>query len=910
MSETILLIDGMYLVFSSFYSYREMRTLKGEPTGATFGFITRVENLIRDLKPDHIGVAFDLREKTFRHNLFNTYKAKRLSPPEELMAQMPHIKEYLEARGISVFEFSGFEADDIIAYISKHEAAKGNRVIIFTADKDLFQLVAASENIFIYHPKLKEMLQADGIKEHFGVSAEQIVDYLSLTGDSSDNIPGVPGIGEKTAAKLIEKFGTVDYMLDHLDEAGEKIKTKIEANIDCIHIARQLIDLSHAPELNIDIHLEPFKNEITAPLIALYEKLSFQSLLKKLKEEGYQVKEKEKAGTPLDIQYEIIKDLTQLKELKKKVLHKKFFAYDLETTDIVFFKAELVGISISFEDGGYYIPLLYSKPQYPDITITIDDFKSEFKDIFENEDIKKIGHNLKFDILHLKKYGIDVKGIKDDSMIMSYLLHSNRRAHNLKDLTLELLNYKQVEYNQLVGSKGNGLLMAVDLDQLCRYCIDDSNLSFRLVKNMEKEITEKGLRHLYETIEMPLVKVLSDMEYVGVKLDVAFLKETSCRFTKIIADIEEEIFSIAGHRFNINSSQQLGELLFGKMNLPIKKRTRKTKSYSTDNEVLNDLKNFPIVAKIIDYRSYKKILSTYLESLPVTVDADNRVHTSYNQTIAATGRLSSSNPNLQNIPVGEVGGIDVRDAFISESGKFLLAADYSQIELRVMAHLSKDKNLIEAFENDFDIHQHTADTVFAKDLFLSPKERRKRAKVINFSILYGSGAFSLSKELGVGYREAQNFINTYFEKYIGVKAYIEEVLAGTQTYPEVKTISGRLRYIPELLSANKTVKENGKRMAINTTIQGSAADIIKIAMINIHKKLANMKSKLIMQVHDELVFEYPPEEEADLFHIVKTEMEKAVELIVPLKVTLQKGKTWGSMEDSTLRVHPLVEPLQ
>lgn len=900
MTETILLIDGMYLVFSSFYSYREMRTLKGEPTGATYGFITRVENLIRDLKPQRIGVAFDVREKTFRHHLFSAYKAKRLTPPEELVAQLPHIKEYLEARGIPAFEFPGFEADDIIASISKREAALGNQVVIFTADKDLFQLTAAGENIAIFHPKLKEKLYAQGIKEHFGVLPEQIVDYLSLTGDSSDNIPGVPGIGEKTALKLIEQFGSVDNLLQHLEEVGEKVKTKIRENLDSLHIARQLIDLANAPQLNIDIAFEPFKDQINERLIALYEKFSFTSLLKRLRggEEGEKVKEKEKAGTPLDIKYEIIKNLNQLKELKKKILEQKYFAYDLETTGLEFFKTDVVGLSISFENEGYYIPLIYQKLQNPDITLTLADFKTELKDVFESQDIKKTGHNLKFDILHLKKYGIDVKGIRDDSMIMSYLLHANRRAHGLKDLTLELLNYKQVEYNELVGKdKDQGLLIAVDMDRLSRYCIDDSNLSLRLIKRMEKEIDEKDLRRLYETIEMPLVKVLADMEYVGVKLDVAFLKEAARRFQKTINEIEEEIYSLAGHRFNVNSSQQLGELLFEKMNLPVKKRTRKTKSYSTDNEVLSELKSFPIVAKVIDYRTYKKILSTYLEGLLATVDAGDRVHTSYNQTVTATGRLSSSDPNLQNIPVGETGGIDVRDAFISQEGKLLLAADYSQIELRVMAHFSKDKNLVEAFENDFDIHQHTADTVFGKDLFLSAKERRKRAKVINFSVLYGSGAFSLSKELGVSYKEAQSFIDMYFEKYIGVKAYMEEVLAGAEVYPEVKTISGRRRHIPELLSSNKTVKENGKRMAINTTIQGSAADIIKIAMLKIHKKLETMKTRLIMQVHDELVFEYPPEEEAELFHIVKSEMENALKLNVPLKVTLKKGKTWGAMED-------------
>jgi DNA polymerase-1 len=898
MPETIVLVDGMYLVFSSFYSNRDMRTLKGEPTGAVYGFVTRVENLIRDLNPRRIGVAFDTREKTFRHQLFSPYKAKRLAAPEELVAQLPHIKEYLEARGIPAFELPGFEADDIIAGIAKTEAAKGNQVVIFTADKDLFQLVESQGNIFIFHPKLKEKLGADGIKEHFGVAPEQIVDYLSLTGDSSDNIPGVPGVGEKTAKKLIDQFGTVDNLLNHLEEVAGKVKEKIETNLESLRISRQLIDLGSAPELKMDIPFEPFKNEINQRLVTLYEKLSFSSLLKRFKAGEQGDKVKEKASTQLDITYNMIKNLAQLKVLKKKILKEKTIAYDLETTGLEFFKAEVVGISISFAAEGFYIPFIYSKSQHKDITIGFDDFKKEMKDVFESETIEKTGHNLKFDILHLKKYGIEVRGIKDDSMVMSYLIHPNRRAHSLKDLTFELLNYKQVEYRELVGKgKDQAPLITVDLERLGRYCIDDSNLSLRLVKRLEKEIAEKELRRLYETIEMPLVKVLTDMEYVGVKLDVAFLKDAAHQFKIKIKEIEQEIFSIAGYEFNVNSSQQLGELLFEKMNLPVKKRTRKTKSYSTDSEVLNELKSFPIVAKIIDYRTHKKLLSTYLEGLLGTVDAGNRVHTSFNQTVTATGRLSSSNPNLQNIPVGEMGGINVRDAFMAGEGKCLLAADYSQIELRVMAHFSKDKNLLEAFDRDFDIHQHTADTVFAKDLFLSDKERRKRAKVINFSVLYGSGPYSLSKELGVSYKEAQNFIDMYFDKYIGVKAFMEDVIARAEAHPVVKTISGRQRHIPEILSSNRTVKENGKRMAINTIIQGSAADIIKIAMINIHQELANMNSQLIMQVHDELVFEYPAAEEKRLFHIVKTGMENAVKLEVPLKVVLKKGQTWGNMEE-------------
>lgn len=897
MSETILLIDGMYLVFSSFYSYRNMRTLKGEPTGATYGFITRTENLIRDLNPHRVGVAFDVREKTFRHKLFPEYKAKRLSPPEELIAQLPYVKEYLQARGIPAFELPGFEADDIIAGISRDEDAKGNHVVIFTADKDLFQLVTAENNVTIYHPKLKEKLGADGIKEHYGVSPDRIVDYLSLMGDSSDNIPGVPGIGEKTAKKLLGQFGTVDNLMDHLDQLPEKIKKKFEENTDALHISRQLIDLSDAPSLDVEINFGPFKNETADSLVELYEKLSFSSLLKRLQSTRGGKKTEENAQTQLDIKYHMVKDLSQLIELKTKILKENYFAYDLETTGLEFFKSEVVGLSISLEKEGYYIPFIYSKAVVKDITFTFEDFKTEMKEIFESESIKKTGHNLKFDILHLKKYGIEVQGVGDDSMVMSYLIHPNRRAHSLKELTYELLNYKQVEYNDLVGKgKKQAPLITVDLEQLGRYCIDDSYLSLQLVKQMESEIDAKKLRHLYETIEMPLVKVLTDMEYLGVKVDLDFLKDAAEAFKKTIFEIEEDIYSTAGFRFNINSSQQLGELLFEKMNLPVKKRTRKTKSYSTDIEVLNELKSYPVVEKVINYRSYKKLLSTYLLGLIETADSQNRVHTSYNQTVTATGRLSSSDPNLQNIPVGETGGINVRDAFVAEEGKLLMAADYSQIELRVMAHFSKDKNLIDAFENDFDIHKHTADTVFGKDLFTSEKERRKRAKVINFSVLYGSGAFSLSKELGVGYKEAQEFIDMYFEKYTGVRSFMEEVVAKAEVDPEVVTISGRRRHIPEILSSNRTVKENGKRMAINTTIQGSAADIIKIAMIDIRDKLENMESRLIMQVHDELVFEYPPEEEKQLIHIVKTGMENAVKLNVPVKVDIKIGKTWGTTQ--------------
>lgn len=907
MRETVFLIDGMYLLFSSFYSNRNMRTLKGEPTGAVYGFVTRVEAIIRDVQPHRLAVAFDSREKTFRHLLFEPYKAKRLAPPEELIQQIPLVREYLQLRSITLLEEPGFEADDIIASGAKTEAAKGNDVLVFTADKDLFQLVG--NGIFIYHPKLKEKLDAEGIKEHFGVSPQQIVDYLSLTGDSSDNIPGVPGVGEKTAQKIIQDYGTLDKLLESLDDESSdaKIKQKIKSNLESLFLSRKLIDLDQCPPLPREILLNQFKDNISNDLIDFFRKLSFNSLIKRFEDIPSSNKEEIAVSSRENLenkaQYHLVKSRQQLWHLKEKILAEKSFAFDLETTALEFFKADIVGLSISFPDEGYYIPFIYSLMDSNTISISFSDFKNEIGPLFSDPTIKKTGHNLKFDILHLEHQGFVVNGLADDTMVMSYLLHPNRRAHNLKELTMELLGYKQVDYDQLIGKgKNQKRLIDVDLEQVSRYCIDDSFLTLKLVQKLAPSLKEKNLEALYSGIEMPLVKILMGMEYIGVRVDLNFLKDAARRFEERLTIIEQEIYAMAGCHFNLNSSQQLGELLFEKMNLPIKKRTRKTKSYSTDIEVLNELKDFPVVAKIIDYRTYKKLLSTYLVGLMESVDERQRVHTSYNQTVTATGRLSSSNPNLQNIPVGETGGVNVRDAFMAEPGKKLLAADYSQVELRVMAHFSRDPGLVEAFANDFDIHQHTADTVFGGDTQSSPKEKRKRAKIINFSVLYGSGPFSLSRELGVSYKEAKAFIDMYFEKYAGVKQFMDNVIAQAEVNPEVRTISGRYRDIPEIQSSNNTVKENGKRMAINTVIQGSAADIIKIAMINIHKELVNrnMKSHLVMQVHDELVFEYPPNEENQLLHLVKNNMENAIQLLVPLKVDLEIGQTWGNLQKVTI----------
>jgi DNA polymerase-1 len=712
-------------------------------------------------------------------------------------------------------------------------------------------------------------------------------------GDSSDNIPGVPGIGEKTAKKLIDKFGHIDHLLDNLNEVDEKVRQKIEAHMDLLRMSQKLVDLNDIPDFKQTFSLTLFENKIISSLFDFYRKLSFNSLLRNYKPD-------EPAGkTSLKIEYNLITSLTQLKALKEKIEKKKYIAFDIETSGIAFYKSDLIGISISFDSlDGYYIPFAYPEKKGLTIDFTFADFKKEMAGIFRNPDIKKTGHNIKFDILHLRKNRIEVEGVADDSMLMSYLLYPNRRAHKLKDLTLEILNTKQVEYDDLAGKGKNQLtLNLVDIEKVARYCIDDSMLSLKLNSILKKNLESKDLSDLYTKIEIPLINVLAEMEYVGILINIDFLKKATKELEAKIEMVEKDIFKIAGFEFNLNSSQQLGEFLFEKMQLPITKRTRKTRTYSTDIEVLNELKGYPVVEKVINYRTYKKMLSTYLIGLMESIDQKNRVHTSFNQTVTATGRLSSSDPNLQNIPVGEVAGINIRKAFIAEGeSKFLLSADYSQIELRVMAHFSEDKKLIQAFERDFDIHQHTADTVFGSDLFMDNQEKRKRAKIINFSILYGSGPYSLSKELGVGYKEAKQFIERYYEKYSQVKAFFDLVVQEAEKNPEVTTIAGRKRTIPEIQSSNLTVKENGKRMAINTVIQGSAADIIKMAMINIFRKIKKMESHLILQVHDELVFEYPLKEEKQLFSMVKAEMEAAVKLKVPLKVSLKKGKNWGEMK--------------
>ncbi len=901
MPDRVLLIDGMYLVFSSFYSHQAMRTLANEPTGAVFGFISRVEALIHELRPDRLAVAFDSKEKNFRREIYPEYKAKRQQPPDELLQQLPAVREYLAGRGIHALEKPGLEGDDIIALLARRYADAGSEVLIFSADKDLFQLV--NDRVFVYHPKLKRKLGRDGVKEVFGVYPEQIVDYLSLAGDASDNIPGVPGIGDKTATRLLEKFGGVDTLLARLEEVEGKLRDKLAASAPLVERWRPLLDFSRIPETAIDLELPSFRPRCDESLLALYRRLQFHSLLKKLDAADAAPAGASGAGGGAAPAVRIVADRAGLRRLAAQARRAGAFAFDVETTALEFTAAGLVGVSLALADAAYYVPLLVPAAERSRYPLAIDDLRAEMAGLFADAAVRKTGHNLKFDALHLRGQGMEVAGIEHDTMVMSYLLFPNRRAHQLKELSVEFLGERPTTYEELVGKgKSQVPIAEVAAEKVASYCAADADGSRRLAAELLPRLRERKLLDLYRDVEMPLVGVLADMEWQGVRVDRAFLKEADGRLQRETAAAEREVRRLAGYDVNLNSPQQLAELLFDKMGLPQSKRTRKTKAQSTDIEVLGELKGFPVVERIIAHRTLKKLHATYVQGLLASLDDRDRVHTQFNQTVTATGRLSSSNPNLQNIPVGEIAGLNLRRAFVAAPGRRLLSADYSQIELRVMAHFSEDPELLRAFAEGADIHQRTSDLVFGPGLPGQRHELRRRAKIINFSIIYGSGAYSLAKELGVSFAEAKDFIERYFETYRGVRGFMERVVADAEREPEVRTLAGRVRPIPEVQSANRTVKENGKRMAVNTVIQGSAADIIKMAMIRIHAGLRGMESRLLLQVHDELVFECPPAEEKRLAALVRDGMESAAQLKVPLRVSLKHGENWADME--ALRERP------
>ncbi len=882
--ERVFIVDGNSVLYRSYYALPALSTSRGFPTNAIYGFHNIIRKLIKEEKPRYLAVAFDVKGPTVRHKKYEAYKAQRKPMPDDLSVQIPKVKQLLEALNIPYFEMQEYEADDVMATIAEKLRKQGIETVIVSGDKDLLQVL--KPGILIYHPGKEIYIDHKSCEEVFGVKPEQVPDVLALQGDPVDNIPGVKGIGEKTAKSLIKQYGNLDNLLAHLHELKPKIRQAIERDMENLKLSRELTKIKSDLPIEVDIEKFRIKEPNLDKLIPLLRELEFHSLLKE-----YMPEEKE-----VEAEYRIVKDIKELEEVVERVKKQGFFSFDTETDHPNPNHANLVGISIATSAGrAYYIPLGHRYMGAENLSK--DEVFKRLGPLLGDRGIKKWGHNLKYDIIVLKWQGLKVDGIDRDSMLLSYLLNPGRRQHNLDDIALEQLGYKKTPYSE-IASKGRKSLTLdmVDMEKVGRYSCEDADIALRLCELLYPRIVDEGLEKLYREIELPLIEVLADMEMAGVKVDAEKLHRFSQELAESLHKIEERIFKIIGFRFNLNSPKQLAEVLYEKLNLPVIKKTKKTKGYSTDTEVLQELANYhEVPALVLEYRQLAKLKSTYVDALPQLINPrTGRIHTSYNQTVTATGRLSSSDPNLQNIPVRGDLGKRIREAFIAEDGYLLVSADYSQIELRVLAHLSKDPNLIEAFRRGEDIHTKTANEVFGS-LDIPPDEKRRKAKIINFSIIYGTSAYSLSKELGVSTHEAKEFIERYFQKYPKVREFLDKTIEEARSRGYVTTLFGRKRYIPELLNPNKNIQAAGERIAVNTPIQGTAADLMKKAMIEVWREIQKQgfDAKMIIQVHDELVFEVKEEQADQLMKMVKERMEGVMKLEVPLVVDIACGKNWA-----------------
>jgi len=887
--EKLFLIDGNSYCYRAFYAIKELRNSKGRPTNAVYGFILMLKKLLEKEKPAYIAVAFDLKGPTFRHKQFEDYKAHRKPMPDDLVSQMDMIKEIISAYNIPIFEKDGFEADDILATIARKTAGRGIGVYIVTGDKDMLQIV--DKNIKIYSTHKDELIyDTELVKERFsGLGPENITDIIALAGDATDNIPGVRGIGEKTAIELIKEFGSIEDIYKNLDKIKSESRRRMLAEHESeARMSKELATVDPDAPIEMELTDMRVKDPDQERLLNIFKELEFKSFAREI------------ASSNSDIHrnacYKTIRGPEDFKDFILELRTKKEFVLDTETTSEQPMEARLVGISFCWKEGeAYYLGLC---PMLNAQGIELETAVKELKPILEDEKIKKIGQNIKYDKLVLLNHGIELKGIAYDTMIASYLLNPSRMSHGLDDLAFEYLDHKMTSIDEVLGSGKNKVTMDMaDIEKVSMYSCGDSDVTLRLKKIFEKEILKKEVGSLFKDIELPLIDVLSDMEKNGVKIDVNFLKDTSREMEGELSGLIKDIYTIAGEEFNINSPKQLSRVLFEKLNLPVVKKTKT--GASTDVEVLERLSSLhPLPKELLRYRELSKLKSTYVDALPELINKrTGRLHTSFNQAVTATGRLSSSNPNLQNIPVKTEEGKRIRKAFIGEKGNFIMSADYSQIELRILAHLSKDPELEAAFEKDRDVHIRTASLIFGVDEEQVTPEMRANAKTVNFGIIYGISAFGLSKGLGIDPASAQRFIDSYFDRYPRVRAYMEDKIEEARSAGYVTTLFNRRRYIPEIKTGGMREQQQAERIAINTPVQGSAADLIKIAMINIHRSMKKMKMKSLMtlQVHDELVFEVPANELDVMKKLVKEEMEGAVKLSVPIKVSVQYGRNWLEM---------------
>lgn len=898
MSRKFYIIDGTALSYRSYFAFirNPLITSKGENTSAVFGFTLSILRLIKEEKPDYLVITFDSKEPTFRHKMYPEYKATREKMPNEIIDALPRIDQVVDALRIPTIQMPGYEADDIMGTLAYRAYNAGLTVYLVTGDKDLMQLV--NDRTYWFNLRKtgeeNEVLDPDGVREKFGVLPEAVIDVLGLMGDTSDNIPGVAGVGKKTAVKLIDEYHTLENVLENIDAIPQKsLRERLAEDREQALLSRQLVIIDKDVPLEYDLESYKLHEPDTQKALSLFKELEFSSLIDQLPRT---VKVQQHARN-----YHTVVTCEGFATLIENLKNHPF-VFDLETTGLDAISAELVGFSFSWaETEAYYLPVTAPDKEIP---FSLKEILDALKPIFKDPSMQKCGHNAKYDIMVLNKYDIEVNGLVFDTMIAAYLIEPDKRRFSLDDLSLEYLNITKIPISDLIGKGKKQIpligMREVPLSKIAEYACEDADCTFQLWKKLEPILNERGLKKLFTEVEMPLIPVLIDMELTGVTIDVDFLKTMSGKLHRMMEQLTKEIYELAGEEFNIGSPQQLGKILFEKLRIQKElgiKRVRKTKiGYSTDISVLEQYRGHPIVERILEHRQHSKLLSTYVDALPKLINRKTgRIHTSFNQTVAATGRLSSTNPNLQNIPIRTTFGREIRKAFVPRSESWeLLSADYSQIELRIMAHMSGDEHMREAFINGEDIHSKTAASIFGiADDDVIP-EMRYKAKAINFGIIYGMSPYRLARETGITNEEAQDFITAYFAFYPGVHEYIVDQLVKARGDGYVTTLMGRMRNLPELYSDNKRVRRNAENIAINTPIQGTAAELIKIAMINLSHELkkGGYQAKLLMQIHDELLLEAPHDEVESLKNVVKECMKNTIELSVPLVVEVHSGHNW------------------
>lgn len=909
---TLYLVDGSSYIYRAYYAIRHLSSHDGHPTNAIYGFIQMLLKLLKDYDPKHLAVVFDAGRTTFRTELYPQYKANRAAMPDDLRMQMGPIRDVVRAFNIPALELPGFEADDLIGTIADRFREQDGKVVVVTGDKDLMQIVNSQITLLDTMKGVKSGVAE--VIERFGVPPELVIDILGLAGDTSDNIPGVPGIGEKTAAKLITEFGSLDALLERAAEVKGKNGEKLLEFKEQALLSRKLATIDRAIPME-KIFTNRVSNRFDPELFARQEP-NHDSLNAIFKKYGFSslIKELTASATLTTDRYYTISTADELEQLACTLEESEEFAFDLETTNLDPRMAEIVGLSFSCNDHeSYYLPVGHTvKRVSPDgqlfDTVSSDRLQSgqlsrqsvidRLRPVLESRSIRKVGQNIKYDQQVLANNGVQVQGIWFDTMLASYVLNPSRQGHGLDALAQEHLGHKMISYEEVTGKGKDQINFAqVPIETAARYAAEDADATWLLCRKFAPMLEKENLSQLFHTVEIPLVSILSGMENRGVLLDAELLGRLSKDFADRIAGIEEQVFAMAGERFNLNSPKQLGEVLFERMGLKSVKKTKGKNGWSTDNEVLTALAEEEEIGRLIlEYRSIAKLKSTYTDALPRLINPrTGRVHTSYNQTVTNTGRLSSSDPNLQNIPIRTEEGRRIRHAFIAPPGHLILSADYSQIELRVLAHLSGDKVFCHAFANDQDIHTRTAAEVFGLFPEMVTPEMRRQAKTINFGVIYGQGAFSLAKQLGIARKTAEEFIATYRERHYGAMAYLDSCIKQAEALGYVTTILGRKLPIQDIHSSNGNLLSFARRNAINYPIQGSAADIIKMAMIRVDRRISgeNLSSRLIMQVHDELVFEAPEDELLRMEQLVEEEMGRAIDCSIPLKVDLNHGKNWS-----------------